>query len=56
MILNSVTRSVSIGRLPPTIFLIYFFFLIVNFLFVVRSAIQLGRKDTGVFLFVPGLF
>ena len=54
--LMSFTRSVSIGHLPPTIFLIYFIFLIINFLLIVRSAIQLGKEKTAIYSFVPMLF
>jgi XRE family transcriptional regulator, regulator of sulfur utilization len=54
--LMSLTRSVSIGRLPPTIFLIYFIFLIINFLLIVRSAILLGKEKTEIYSFVPMLF
>jgi transcriptional regulator with XRE-family HTH domain len=55
-ILISLTRSVSIGRLPPTIFLVYFILLTVNFILIVRSAILLGKEKTEIYSFVPTLF
>jgi XRE family transcriptional regulator, regulator of sulfur utilization len=55
-ILLSTTRSVSIGRLPPTIFLVYFTLLTINFILIVRSAIQLGKEKTEIYSFVPTLF
>jgi XRE family transcriptional regulator, regulator of sulfur utilization len=55
-ILNSLTKSVSIGHLPPTIFLVYTIFLVINLVFVIRSAIQLGKGKTTIYSFVPTLF
>jgi transcriptional regulator with XRE-family HTH domain len=55
-ILMSTTRSISIGRLPPTIFLVYFTLLTINFTLIVRSAIQLGKGKTEIYSFVPTLF
>jgi transcriptional regulator with XRE-family HTH domain len=56
MILKSLTRSVSIGRLPPTIFLIYFIFLVINVFFIIRSSIRLGKRKKEIYAFVPSLF
>jgi uncharacterized Tic20 family protein len=55
-LLISLTRSVSIGRLPPTIFLVYFTLLTINFILIVRSAIQLEKEKTEIYSFVPTLF
>lgn len=56
MFLKSLTRSVSIGHLPPTIFLVYFIFLTINLIFVIRTAIQLSKEKTKIYSFVPALF
>lgn len=50
------TQSVAIGRLPPTIFLVYFVLLMVNFIMTVRTAIQLKKADADIYPFVPLLF
>ena len=56
VILRTITGSVSIGRLPPTIFLVYLILLVVNGFFIIRSAIQLGKGKKGIYAFVPSLF
>ena len=56
IILKSLTRSVSIGHLPPTIFLVYFTLLTINLFLVIRSGVQLSKEKTGIYSFVPTLF
>jgi transcriptional regulator with XRE-family HTH domain len=56
LILRSITGSVSIGRLPPTVFLVYFILLTVNGFFIIQSAIHLGKGKKGIYTFVPSLF
>ena len=56
LFLIGLTGSVAIGRFPPTILLVYFVLLTVNFLFIIRAAFHLSKEEYSIYSFVPVLF
>jgi XRE family transcriptional regulator, regulator of sulfur utilization len=55
-IVKALTGSVSIGHMPPTLFLVYFVFVAINLIYILKAAIQLAKGDTDLYPFVPLLF
>jgi transcriptional regulator with XRE-family HTH domain len=52
----SIIQSHVIGRLPPTVFLVYIVLLLLNLVFTIRTAIQLQRGKFEIYSFIPVLF
>jgi transcriptional regulator with XRE-family HTH domain len=48
--------SSVIGHYPPTLFLVYFVLVTINFVFTIRAAIQLKKEAFAIYSFVPTLF
>jgi transcriptional regulator with XRE-family HTH domain len=52
----SIAKSYVIGRLPPTVVIVYITLLILNVLCTIRAAWQLQKGEAGIYSFVPLLF
>jgi XRE family transcriptional regulator, regulator of sulfur utilization len=52
----SIIQSYVIGRLPPTVFLVYIALLVLNLVFTIKTATQLQKGKFDIYPFVPVLF